>query len=57
LAVNNNFKEEEEIKQVISDNKIEKNTLDDKDDIKIKIVRVWELTKKHYSLDEDRVAL
>jgi hypothetical protein len=40
LAVNNNSKEEEEIEQVISDSKVEINSLDNKDDIKIKKVRV-----------------
>jgi hypothetical protein len=40
LAVNNNSKEEEEIEQVILDSKVEINSLDNKDDIKMKKVRV-----------------
>ena len=40
LEVKDDFKEEEEIEQVISDNEIEINSLDDKDDIKIKKVGV-----------------
>ena len=55
--VNNNFVEEEEIEKVILNNKIEINFLDNEDDIKIKKVRIWKLTKKHHSLDKDRVVL
>ena len=40
LAVNNNSKEEKEIEKVISDNKIEINSLNNKDDIKIKKIKV-----------------
>ena len=40
LEVNNNFKKEEEIKKVISNNKIEINFLDNKNNIKIKKVGV-----------------
>ena len=54
--MNNNFAEEEET-EVILDNKIEINSLDNKDDIKMKKVRVRKPTKKYYSLDKDRVVL
>ena len=53
--MNNYFKEEEEIEQVILDNEIKINFLDNKDDIKIKKVRVWKLTKNYHFLDKDRV--
>ena len=49
--------EEEEIEEIILNNKIEINSLDNKDNIKIKIIRVKKLTKKHHSLNKDRVAL
>jgi hypothetical protein len=56
LAVKDDFIEKEEIKEVVLDDKIEKNSLDDKEDIKMKKIKVWKLTKKHHSLDEDGVA-
>ncbi len=40
LEVKDDFKEEEETEQVISDNEIEINSLDNKDDIKIRKVGV-----------------
>jgi hypothetical protein len=40
LAVNDDSKKEEETEQVILDSKVEINSLDNKDDIKIKKVRV-----------------
>ena len=56
LITNDNSTKKEEIKEVILDNKIEINSLDNEDDIKIKKVGVWKLTKKHHSLDKDGVA-
>jgi hypothetical protein len=56
-VVNDDSKEEEETEQVILDSKVEINSLDNKDDIEIKKVRVRKPTKKHYSPDKDRVAL
>jgi hypothetical protein len=53
LVVNNDFKKGEEIEQVVLDNKIEVNSLDDKNDIEIK--KVGKLTKKHHPLDKDGV--
>jgi hypothetical protein len=55
LIINNNFREEEETEQVVSDNKIEVNSSDDKDDIKMK--KVGKLIKKHHPLDKDGVVL
>ena len=55
--VNNNSKEEEKSEQVILNNKIEVNSLDDEDDIKIKKIGVWKLTEKYHSLNKDGVAL
>ena len=55
--MNNDFVEEEETEKVILNNKIEINSLNNKDDIKIKIVRVGELTEKHYFLNKDGVVL
>ena len=40
LIVKDDFVEEEEIEEVVLDNKIEKDSLDNKEDIKIKKVRV-----------------
>ena len=40
LAVKDDFIKEKETEEVILDNKIEKDSLDDKEDIKIKKVRV-----------------
>ena len=57
LEVNDNFKEKEEIEEVILNNKIEINSLDDEDDIKIKKIGVQKLTEKHYSLNKDGVVL
>jgi hypothetical protein len=55
LAVKDDFIEKEETKEVVLDDKIEKNSLDDKEDIKMKKIKVWKLIKKHHSLDEDGV--
>ena len=57
LKVNNNSKKEKEIEEVILNNKIEINSLNNEDDIKIKKVRVQKLTKKHYSLNKNEVVL
>ena len=57
MAVKDNFMEEEETEKVVLDNKIEKDFLDNKEDIKIKKIRVWKLIKKHHSLDKDGVVL
>jgi hypothetical protein len=55
--VKDNSTEEEETKEVVLNNKIEKDSLDNKEDIKMKKVGVWKPTKKHHSLDKDGVAL
>jgi hypothetical protein len=56
LIIKNNFTEEEEIEEIVLNNKIEKDSLNNKEDIKMKKVRVWKLIKKHHSLDKDGVA-
>ena len=55
MAVKDDFIEEEETEKVVLNNEIEKNSLDDEEDIEIKKVGVWKLTEKYYSLNEDRV--
>ena len=56
LEANDDF-EEEETEQLVLDNKIEINSSDDEDDIKMKKVGVQKPTKKHHSLNKDRVVL
>ena len=56
-AVKNNSTEEEEIEEVVLNDKIEKDSSDNKEDIEIKKIGVWKPIKKYHSLDKDGVVL
>jgi hypothetical protein len=55
--VKDDFVKEEEIEEVVLNDKIEKDSLNNKEDIKMKKVGVWKLTEKHHSLNKDGVVL